>query len=188
MRFRVNAWRLSDGDFSFAKYGYYQRIYFRHLLRVGLPRKSAALKYFATPFFHDSRLTKVDLRSWNGQLSLEIIREEADSEDINEFRKTIGLPKITQKEFARKPLVYRFDFSGVDRSCLTFDGKYLGGFWIMDCELDKSGSKFKLTISQDIANELSFVFSSCRFHPLVRCTRNRHTFLNFSDFFHDTVY
>lgn len=163
MRFLLNNrcnWRE---DLSHQKYLYLQKIYFKHLLKLKLPSNSVLIKYFASDFFHDSFLDSLEYNLDKKTLIVQIIREEADLEDINDFRKKRGIKPINLSTYRKNPIIYEFKFSNINRIDFKSDFEYLTGFMIMDSEIDSHNKHFKLTISQDTANLLTIYFKNCHF-------------------------
>ncbi len=166
MRFAVNKIWYSDKDISNAQFLAIRMKYYKHLDNLELPNNSHLLRYFSNPFFHDSILSQFEFNSLKKVIIIEIIRSEADTEDLNEYCEKMILPKITEKQFIQNPVAYRFEFSGVKECNFKFQENGIDKFWIIGSELDKDKIGYRLTLSQDCDTELSFNFKKSNFKML----------------------
>jgi hypothetical protein len=165
MKFKIHC-RWEYSDISDAQYSYYQKQYLKHLSRIDFSRNHDLLRYFGVDFFHDSILHNIEHNIDNKILGLQIIRQETDLCDINDYRIKFDLKKITEPNFLKKPIIYDFNFTEVTNLKYKITYEYINGFMIMDTEIDKDKTGNKLSIYQDASNFVEFNFKMCKFSKI----------------------
>lgn len=152
--------------------------YFRYLLGLDFMGNQSLLKYFGHDFFHDAIISAVKFDVLKREITLNIIRLEADGQDINNFRKTKGLAPISDIDFIRKPIQYECNFyhtRGINGTFIypflqwntkaskhaNFSRPVCPEITIMDTEIEylKGKKCFKLTFSTSDQTEFCFTFS-----------------------------
>jgi hypothetical protein len=155
--------RLWNRNTSPATYIKATKVYFKHLLRLDFSGNQSLLKYFGSDFFHDALISSVNFDVLKQKLSVSIIRAEADREDINYFRKDIGLDMISKSSFDNNPIRYECEFYNTTGLNGVISCPW-GNISIMDTEIEysKKNNLFKITFSIEDKIEFWFTFTKSR--------------------------
>jgi len=157
--------------------------YFRHLLKLDFSNNLSLLKYFGYDFFHDATISSVNFDVIKRKITLSIIRAEADREDLNDLRKTLGLKPISETKFIKDPIRYECEFYNITglNEMLSYDMRT--EITIMDAEIDylKRKKCFKLTLSTEGQTEFWFTFTMSKVKILSESIIRRYTAGRMSD-------
>lgn len=118
-------------------------------------KKSCLLKYFGHSFFHDANLIKANFMPLEKILYIEIGSKNI-LEDINSYREDHGFAEITQKEYWRNPIIFRFRFSNV--TYLSVDLGADRELIIMDTEIVSYHKRkgYEITIQFEDHKQITF--------------------------------
>jgi len=150
--------------------------YYKHLLKIDFANNQSLLKYFGDDFFHDAIISSVNFDIIKRKITLVIIRAEADREDINYFRKTIGLKPISVADFIESPIRYECEFyntAGLNGALLY--SNICPEIVIMDAEIERLKKRFKLTFSTLDKAEPWFTFTRSKVKILSKNLIRRYT-------------
>jgi hypothetical protein len=155
MRFKVHT-IARYGDVSDRRYLRMLGKYYAHLASIDFTKAGSLLKYFGGFFIHDSALGSFEIDAAIRQARIVFFRDN-DREDINTYRKGIGMRSISLKQYVAKPVYYEAVFSGISR--FTADEVSFKNRMIMDSEIAYHASEKKFRVEVSFAKDVGFSFN-----------------------------
>ena len=130
-----------DEDFDVLSYQEGYKQYMQHLSTINFDKNQNLLRYFAKSFFHDAEVSLIQFFPQDNKISIDLISENT-REDINTYRKKIGLDIISTDTFKERPIIFNCSFTGV--SVIKCSVDFSSHKSIMDTEVAQFDTKTKL--------------------------------------------
>lgn len=149
MNFELHKRFRYECDWTESEYQKAQETYLSHLRKIDFNGRSSLVRFLGKSFFHDADVKTISILLNTESVEIELFTVN-DLEDINDYRKKIGVEPISWEKYADKPIIYKCTFGRV--TDLSIKGKIdlARRPNIIDTELDYYAK------SKDFVSRISF--------------------------------